>query len=322
MPTVLLVEPIHSHYQRLLERRCRVIRPQGYSERALILAARACDAIVIRTQGCVSAKVIAAAPNLRVIGRHGVGLDHIDLAAAERAGVWVVSTPAGSLAAVAEHTWMMILALAKHAKSGDAAVRRRTYDFRTQHESLELAGKTLGVLGLGRIGTRVAEIARAMGMHVLYTDLLKFAAKERCLKARRVSLARLLAASDVFTLHVPLTSATRGIIGARELQRMKPGALLINCARGALLDTYAVAQALREDRLGGAGIDVFDPEIPPRTHPLLKQPNALLSPHNAAQTAEARFNYAAVVWDVLRVLDGRSPLYPANRPRDRQLRRT
>lgn len=318
-PLVLLVEPIHAHYLKLLERRCRIVRPKGFTEREIASAARDAEAILIRTKGCVSARVIAAAPKLKVVARHGVGLDHIDLDAAARAGVWVVSTPAGSLDAVAEHTWMMILSLAKHARAGDAAMRVGDYASRARNESLQLRGKTLGVLGLGRIGGRVAEIAaQGFGMRVLYADLLKYTKKERSTGARKIPFAKLLALSDVLTVHIPLTKQTRGMLGAKELARMKSTAILVNCARGAIVDTVAVAKALQRERLGGAGIDVFDPEVPPRSHPLLKCDRALLSPHNAAQTAEARFNYAAVAEDLLRVLDGKRPRYPANRPQQKR----
>ena len=312
-PTVLLIEPIHRKYQTLLERRCRVIRPTGLSEAELADAAREADGILIRTRGCVSARAIAAAPRLKVIARAGVGLDHIDLEAARRAGVQVVSTPAGSRVAVAEHTWMLILALAKHALQGDRAARSGDYQMRSRFESLQLEGKTLGILGLGRIGTTVAAIARfGFAMKVLYTDLIQYRAKERRLRARKVSLGALLANSDILCVHVPLTRLTRGMIGARELARMRPGSFLINTARGAVVDARASAEALRAGRLAGAGVDVFDPEVPPPDHPLLKCPNAILSPHNAAQTPEARLNYASVVLDLLRVLDGKKPLFPAS----------
>lgn len=314
-PVVLLVESIHARYLALLKRHTQVVRPEGFTEADIARAARDADAILIRTKGCVSAKVIAAAPRLKVIARHGVGVDHINIPAATRAGVWVVNTPAGSLTAVAEHTWMMILNLAKLGPGGDRATRARDYGFRSRHESTELRGKTLGILGLGRIGTRVAEVGRhGFGMEILYTDLLKYRAKERRLGARKVSLDALLKRSDVLSIHLPLTEKTRGIVGAAQLRRMKPTAYMINCARGAILDTVALAKALKAGRLGGAGVDVFSPEVPPASHPLLTCENAILSPHNAAQTPEARLNYAAVALDVLRVLDGRKPQWPLNKP--------
>ena len=311
-PSVLLVQSIHPKYHKVLAKRCRIVKPIGFSEDELCESIRDVDAILIRTKGCVSARVIAAARNLKVIARHGVGLDHIDLHAAEQRGLPVVYTPAGSLTAVAEHTWMMILSMAKRARIMDNAVRICDYEQRSRGENYQVEGKTLGVLGLGRIGTRVAEIAKAgFRMNVLYTDIVKYAAKERRLKARKVSLKQLLQRSDVLTIHVPLTRLTRGMIGRKEIAQMRSHAYLLNCARGAVLDTVAAAKALKAGRLGGVGVDVFDPEIPPASHPLLKFDNAILSPHNAAQTEEARLNYGTVVLDLLRVLDGKKPKFLA-----------
>jgi len=313
-PAVLLTEPIHPRYLRVLERGARIVRPRALDEQTLIATVSADDiaGIVIRTKGGVSEKLIRAAPHLKVIGRHGIGVEHIDIEAASRAGVWVVNTPLGSLHAVAEHTWSMILALAKNSIQGDPAVRVGDFKFRDRRKSLELAGKTIGIVGLGRIGTRVAEIARAFGMKILFNDILPLKDKQRRLHARRVSLRELLKRSDVVSVHTPLDASTRGLIGARELSWMRPHSLLINCARGAIVDTYAVAAALQSGKLGGAGIDVFVPEEPPLDHPLLKCENAVLSPHSAAQTPEANLNYGAVVEDVLRVLRGKRPLYPLN----------
>ncbi|HYF50320.1 MAG TPA: hydroxyacid dehydrogenase [Planctomycetota bacterium] len=314
-PVVLLVEPIHPKYLALLEKSTRVVRPSAFDEDTLARTAaeHQVDAIVIRTKGSVTRKIIHASPRLKIVGRHGIGVDHIDIDAATKAGVWVVNTPAGSITAVTEHTWMMILALAKHAIGGDAATRQREYQFRDKNKSLELRGKTLGIIGLGRIGTRVAEAGvRGFGMKLLYTDIVRYTAKERRLGARKVSLKTLLSQSDVVSIHTPLDKSTRGMIGARELKWMQPHALLINCARGAIVDTVAVARALKARKLGGAGIDVFDPEIPPASHPLLKCENAILSPHSAAQTPEANLNYGAVVLDVLRVLQRKRPKFPLN----------
>jgi len=311
-PSVLLVQSIHPKFHKLLEKRCRIVKPIGFSEDELVESIRDVDAILIRTKGCVSARVIAAGRKLKVIARHGVGLDHIDLHAAARHGIPVVYTPAGSLTAVAEHTWMMILTLAKRARIMDHAVRTCDYEQRSRGENYQVEGKTLGVLGLGRIGTRMAEIARTgFRMKILYTDILRYATKERKLKARKVSLKQLLQRSDVLTIHVPLTKLTRGMIGREQIALMQPHAYLLNCARGAVLDTVAAAKALKAGRLGGVGVDVFDPEIPPADHPLLSCENAILSPHNAAQTEEARLNYGAVVVDLLRVLDGKKPQFLA-----------
>ena len=313
--TVLLVEKIHPKYLARLERRTRVVRPPAYDEDTLaaVVAAEQVDAIVIRTKGCVSRKIINASPRLKVIGRHGIGVDHIDIPAATEAGVWVVNTPAGSRVAVAEHTWSMILALAKHTVAGDRAVREGRYEFRETTKSLQLEGKTLGIVGLGRIGMTVALTAvRGFGMKVLYTDIVRYKAKERRLHARRVPLSTLLRRSDIVSVHTPLDDSTRGMIGFDELAWMTPTAFLINCARGAIVDALAVAKALKDGKLAGAGFDVFDPEVPPLDHPLLLTGKTVLSPHSAAQTPEANLGYAAVVEDVLRVLRGKRPLWPVN----------
>lgn len=316
-PVVLLVDSIHPRYLAKLERAARVVRPVKHDEATLaeLAASERVDAIIIRTKGCVTDKILRASPNLKIVGRHGIGVDHIDIDAATRAGVWVVNTPEGSRVAVAEHTWAMILALAKNGPRADRAVRAGDYPFRERCKSVELRGKTLGVVGLGRIGTSVAEIgARAFGMTILYADILKFPAKEKRLPATKVTLKKLLASSDVVTLHTPLDASTEGMIGAKQLSGMRATAFLINCARGAIVDGYALAAALKAGKLGGAGLDVFVPEEPPLDHPLLTCENAIFSPHSAAQTPEANLAYAEVVDDVLLVLDGKRPKYPLNNP--------
>ncbi len=313
MYTVLLVEKIHPTYLKKLESKARVVRPDGFDEDSLarVVAAEKVDAIIIRTKGCVTEKILRASPNLKVVGRHGIGVDHIDVAAANKLGITVVNTPSGSRIAVTEHTWGMILALTKNSLLADRAVRAGDYDIRERLKSFQLAGKTLGVVGLGRIGSSVAEIAvRGFGLKVLYADIVAFPKLERRLGAKRVPLKSLLQKSDVVTIHTPLNKTTRGLIGAKQLGWMQPHAVLINCARGAIVDTVAVASALNAGKLGGAGIDVFDPEIPPADHPLLKCEKAIFSPHSAAQTLEANLGYAEVVDDVLGVLAGKKPKHP------------
>ena len=316
-PAVLLVDPIHPRYMARLERAARVVRAPGYDEASLAKTAadEKISAIVIRTRGCVTVKVLRASPNLKIVGRHGIGVEHIDIDAATRAGVWVVNTPEGSRVAVAEHTWSLILALAKKIPGADRAVRAGDFAFRERCKSLQLCGKSLGIVGLGRIGNSVAEIgARAFGMKIIYADIVRYAAKERRLKARKCSLKKLLASSDVVSIHTPLDPSTLNLIGVAELKLMRPSALLINCARGAIVDAAAVADALNGGRIGGAGFDVFVPEEPSSEHPLLRCKNAILTPHSAAQTPEANLEYGKVVDDVILVLKGRAPQFPLNRP--------
>ncbi len=317
-PTVLLINPLRPEYLAKLERAARVVRPAGDDENSIAAAAASerVDAIIIRTKGCITEKILRASPNLKIVGRHGIGVEHIDIAAATRLGVWVVNTPEGSRVAVAEHTWAMILGLAKNGPAADRAVRAGDFAFRDRAKSLELRGKTLGVVGLGRIGTTVADIGvRAFGMNAVYADIVTFPAKEKRLHLTKVSLKKLLQTSLVVTLHTPLDSSTKGLIGARELSWMRPEAMLINCARGAITDSVAVAAALKAGKLAGAGFDVFVPEEPPRDHPLFQCENAILSPHSAAQTPEANISYAKVVDDILRVLEGKKPKFPLNEPR-------
>jgi D-3-phosphoglycerate dehydrogenase / 2-oxoglutarate reductase len=312
-PTVLLTETIHPKYLVPLEKRTRVVRPTGFDEASLaeVVAREQVDAIIIRTKGCVTAKIIAASPKLKVIGRHGVGYDHIDVEAAAKAGVWVVTTPEGSRLSVTEHTWSMILGLARKTIPGDRAVRADNFNYRDKARAFQLHGKTLGVIGLGRIGTSVALAgARGFGMKILYNDIVRYPAKEKKLGAKKVPLKTLLQKSDVVTIHTPLDKSTRELIGARELSWMQPHALLINCARGAIIKLDELAVALKNGRPGGAGLDVFEPEPLPKDHPLLSLDNVTLAPHFGAQTAEANLGYAAVVEDVYRVLAGKAPLYP------------
>ena len=229
------------------------------------------------------------------------------------AGVWVVNTPAASRVAVAEHTWSMILALAKHTLAGDQAVRQGNYGFRESHKSLQLEGKTLGILGLGRIGTTVAATGvRGFGMKVLLHRYRPLPCQRTAPGREEGPLRALLSRSDIVSVHTPLDESTRGMIGARELAWMKPTAFLINCARGAIVDAQAVGQALEAGKLAGAAFDVFDPEVPPLDHPLLLSRKTVLSPHSAAQTPEANLAYAAVIEDVFRVLAGKRPVWPVN----------
>ena len=316
-PTVLLTENIHPRYLTLLESHARVVRPERCDEESIAELARAeqIDAIVIRTKGCVTPKVLRASPNLKVVGRHGIGVDHIDCQAAARAGIWVVNTPGASRISASEHTWAMILALARNIPNGDRAVRGDDFDIRDRVKAFQLHDKKLGIIGLGRIGGTVAHIGmRGFGMQIFYTDVVDYPAKERRLKARRLPLKKLLGTCDIITIHTPLDKSTRGMIGARQLGWMQPHAFLVNCARGKIVDLAALANALKEGTLRGAALDVFDPEVPPADHPILKSEKVVLSPHFAAQTPEANIGYGAVVEDVLRVLSGKRPLYPVAEP--------
>ena len=267
----------------------------------------------MRSQVKVDAELIAAGRRLVVIGRAGVGVDNVDLDAATRAGIVVVNAPTGNTIAAAEHTLALLYALARRIAAADASVRRGEWK-RSQFTGVELRGRTLGIVGLGKIGQAIAKRARAMEMTVIGVDPYVSAEQAALHGVELVEFEALLARSDAITLHVPLGRATRGLIGATELAQMKPGAFLLNVARGGVIDEAAVAQALREGRLAGAGIDVFEHE-PPLDSPLLEAPNTVLTPHLGASTAEAQVLVAEeVAAQVLDVLDGRSARYAVNAP--------
>jgi D-3-phosphoglycerate dehydrogenase len=271
------------------------------------------DALVVRSQVQVDADLIAAGHRLVVVGRAGVGVDYVDLDAATRAGITVVNAPTGNTIAAAEHTLALLFALARRIAAADASVRRGEWK-RSQFTGNELRGRTLGIVGLGKIGQAIADRARALEMSILGVDPFVTAEQAALHGVELVEFDALLARSDVITVHVPLTRTTRGLIGLEALAKMKPGALILNVARGGIVDEAAVAQALRKGQLGGAGIDVFEHE-PPTDSPLLDAPNTVLTPHLGASTEEAQVLVAEeVAGQVLDVLAGRPARYAVNAP--------
>src|SRR4051794_26052754 len=230
--------------------------------------------------------IAAAGSRLQVIGRAGVGVDNVDLDAATAAGITVVNAPTGNTVAAAEHTLALLYGVARNVAAADASMRRGEWK-RSQFTGLELRGRTLGIVGLGKIGQAIAARAVAMEMVVLASDPFVSAEQAALHGVELVSFERLVERADVITVHVPLTRATRELIGAAQIARMKRGAILLNVARGGILDEAAVAEGLRSGQLGGAGIDVFENE-PPTGSPLLDAPNTILTPHLGASTAEAQ----------------------------------
>ena len=312
---VLIFEAIHPAALAWLRERAEVAFAPDLREEALLPLVVAVDGIVIRANGRVTDRLLAHAPRLRVVGRHGVGLDNVDLDACARRGIWVVYTPLANVEAVAEHAVGLMLAVAKRIVEGDRAVRAGEFAAaRHRLVGQELHGQTLGIAGFGRIGQRVAEICRAaFAMPVMFADLLSHEEVAARLGAQRVPLDELLARSDVISLHLPLTPQTRHLIDGPALARMKPGAILINTARGAVVDETALLAALRDGRLA-AGLDVFADEPLPPGNPLPMLPNVVLTPHCASHTEGALLAMAMVVEDVVRVLHGEAPRYPANTP--------
>jgi D-3-phosphoglycerate dehydrogenase / 2-oxoglutarate reductase len=267
----------------------------------------------------VDAELLEHAPRLKAVIMYGVGTDHIDSAAAAARGVVVSNTPEAFSTDVAEHAMALLLALARGVGVANAQIRvRREWDpYGAGHAPVRLRGKTLGLVGIGRIGRETARIAAGLGMKVLAYDPYVDQNGERPLVMDGVEfrddLATLLAESDAVSLHVPLTDETRGLIGRAELATMKPGAFLVNVSRGALIDPPALRAALESGRLGGAGLDVFVPEPPDWEDPLLAAPNLVLTPHMGwrSDLSEMEVEMGAVA-EVRRILLGESPKFRVN----------
>ncbi|HUX88990.1 MAG TPA: hydroxyacid dehydrogenase, partial [Chloroflexota bacterium] len=271
------------------------------------------DGILVRT-AAMPAERIARAARLKVIGKHGVGVDNIDLAAARARGITVVFTPGANAEAVAEHAFTMILMLSRRVTTYSRLLREDKFEVaRAETLSNDLLGKTLGLVGLGNVGTRLAKMCRgALDMRVVAFDPYVTPARAAELGVELVSdLTPLFEAADVVSVHTPLTPETRGIIGPAALARMKPSAILINCARGGLVDEAALLDALTSNRLAGAGLDTWATEPTPTDHPLLRLENVVATPHIAGSSQEA-FQLVAetVAEDVLTVLRGDAPRYP------------
>lgn len=264
------------------------------------------EALIVRNQTRVDAALLAAAPRLRVIGRLGVGLDNIDLPSARERGITVTAGRNANAIAVAEYVLAAMLHSARNLPAADASVRAGQWD-RTSFGGHELWGKTLGLIGAGEIGRRVARRARAFGMGVVAYDPLvgpyDDAPAEQGIAL--LPLADVLARADFVSLHVPLLPATRHLVNVATLSSMRPGAVLINTSRGAIVDEAALLQALDSGRPAFAVLDVREQEPPPPDDPLRQHPAVLLTPHIAGLTAEAQERTSRlVVGDVLRVLDG------------------
>jgi D-3-phosphoglycerate dehydrogenase / 2-oxoglutarate reductase len=263
------------------------IKP-GLSETDLIEIIPEFSAIVVRSQTKVTADVLNAGGKLRVVGRAGVGVDNVDVEAATRRGVLVLNAPGGNTVSTAEHAFSLLLCVARKIPQADANVRRKSWD-KKNFEGVELYNKTVGVIGMGRVGSELSRRAIAFGMRVVAYDPYLSATRARSLQVELVEeLDDLLIGADFISLHTPLTAETRHILDAERLQRTKRGVRLINCARGGLIDEAALAQALRDGHVAGAALDVFEIEPLPLNSPLRDAPNLVLTPHLGASTAEAQ----------------------------------
>ncbi|QOC92436.1 NAD(P)-dependent oxidoreductase [Micromonospora craniellae] len=291
-PRILLTEPIATAGLDLLRAAGEVHVAHATDLATLADSLATADALLVRSSS-VTADMLAAAPRLKVVGRHGAGLDGIDLEAAARLGIPVVSTPGANAESVAGFVILAALTLSRQLPRAVAALAQGEFPtgrslpsavVAAELTGAMLAGRTLGLIGCGAIGRGVAARARGLGMTVLAHDV---AAVEPPPGVRLVEMDRLLSESDVVSLHVPQTPATSGLIGAAALARMRPDALLVNTARAGVVDAAAVLAALDAGRLRGYAVDVFAPEPPALTDPLLHHPRALATPHMAAMTHDA-----------------------------------
>ncbi len=265
----------------------------------LAQAIAAADAVLVRSATKITRASLALADRLRCIGRAGVGVDTIDVAAASERGIAVLTAPAGNTVSAAELTMALLLSLARKIPAADRSMRAGQWE-RKAFMGFELHGKTLGLVGAGRIGGQVAKRARAFGMQVIVYDPWLTAARAQELDVTRASLDEVLTAAHVISVHVPLTDATAGLIGAEQLARTRPGTVLLNVARGGVVNEVALLDALQRGHLGGAALDVYEKEPLPADSPFRSLPNVVLTPHLGASTNEAQINVSIEIAEAVR----------------------
>jgi len=313
MSKVLVTDAIAPEGLDLLRTGAEVDVKRGLNETELIDIIKEYEALVVRSETKVTPAVIRAGGQLKVIARAGIGVDNIDLEAATVAGIPVVNAPIGNTVAAAEHTMALMLSLARNVPQAYASMKNGEWK-RSAYMGVEVRGKVLGVVGLGRVGTEVAIRAKAFGMKLVAYDPFVSPDYASRLGAQVVSLDELLVSSDFITLHTPLTPNTNKLIGSRELSLMKPDARLINVARGELVDEAALLEALQADKLGGAALDVFIEE-PPDDMTLAQHSKVISTPHLGASTEEAQREVAIeAAGQVLAILDGQSASNMVNAP--------
>jgi D-3-phosphoglycerate dehydrogenase / 2-oxoglutarate reductase len=271
----------------------------GLARAELVEALKGCDGLIVRSETKVTADLLEEATSLRVIGRAGVGVDNIDVPAATLRGVVVMNAPDGNTITTAEHTMALLISLARSIPQANSSLKAGRWE-RKKFIGVELQGKTLGIVGLGRIGRVVASRARALGMQIVAYDPFIAPEQARDLEIELAPLDDVYARADFLTVHTPLTAETRGLIDRDVLRKMKHGARLINCARGGLVDEDALYEALIDGSIAGAALDVFSEEPPPADHPLLKLEQVIATPHLGASTAEAQEGVAFTVAEQMR----------------------
>ncbi len=300
---ILLTDGLEENGQAILRKEGEVADRSGITAEELLQIIKDYDALIVRGRTKVTPAVFDAAPGLKIVGRAGVGVDNIDLNAARSHGVMVVNSPLATTLAVAELTMSLMLSAVREIPRADAAMKAGKW-LKKELEGTELAAKTLGVIGFGRIGAAVGKRAAAFDMKVIASDPLISPEEIKARGAEPVSLDTLLAQSDFISLHTPLTSDTRGIMGKDAFAKMKPGAYIVCAARGGVIDEEAMLEALDSGKLAGAALDVFAAE-PPGLTALVAHPKVIATPHIGAQTVEAQQRAASdIASEVLAGLRG------------------
>jgi D-3-phosphoglycerate dehydrogenase len=301
VPKVLVSDELAPEGLAILEHApgLRVVSRTGLGPAELLEAVRDVDGLVVRSSTKVTAEVIAAARELRVIGRAGIGVDNVDVAAATQRGIVVVNTPEGNNITTAEHALALLVALARHVPQATASMKAGKWE-KSKFSGMELYNRTLGVIGLGNIGRIVADRARGLGMRVIAHDPYTSAELAAKLDVELVSLDALLERADAVTVHVPKTKETTKLLGREAFAKMKRGVLVVNAARGGIVDEAALLEALDAGRVGGAALDVFEQEPPPKDHPLVAHPKVICTPHVGASTEQAQLNVSIAVAEQVR----------------------
>jgi D-3-phosphoglycerate dehydrogenase len=300
MTKVLVSDPIDQAGLDILNQVAQVDQLIGLSEDELVGIIGEYDGLMIRSGTQVTAKVIAAASRLKIIGRAGVGVDNVDVPAATQRGVLVVNSPEGNTIAAAEHALAMMLSLSRHVPQANAGMRAGKWD-RKKYVGNELYKKALGVVGLGKIGSHVAKVAQAMGMDVIAYDPFIAADRAKQMQVRLIELDELFRTADYVTLHIPRTKDTENLVNADLLRTMKPTARIVNCARGGVVDEAAISEAINQGVIAGAGLDVYATEPLAEDSPLRAVERGLvLTPHLGASTEEAQENVAVDVAEQIR----------------------
>lgn len=313
-PRILIADPVAPEGIELLRAVGDVEVRTGLPADTLASIIGDYDALVVRSETKVTRPIIEAAGKLQVVGRAGVGVDNIDLEAATERGVIVVNAPQGNTVAAAEQTLALLMALARHVPQADASLRKGEWR-RKDFIGTEIRGKTLGIVGLGKIGSEVARRALAMDMQVLAVDPFVPVERARALGVQSVDFEQMIMLADFITVHPPLTAATSNMIGAEQFAKMKDGVRLINVARGGIIDEAALAEAVQSGKVAGAAIDVFTSEPVLADNPLLTDPRIIVTPHLGASTAEAQERVAIdVAEQIVEILSGRPARYAVNAP--------